>query len=135
MHIITFRSNIRAFRHNKCKWLEHFWYFFLLWSYLTINILAVWPGVPNLSIVLIFPKSQCIFRIHFSLFFRSTQLVLESLLTVRLEIIAKWFLGLSLSWSYGSLIYNYLCNQCLSPLMLWVRNPFMARCTRFNMMW
>ena len=25
------------------------------------------------------------------------------------------------SWSYGSWIYNYLCNQCLSPLMLWVR--------------
>jgi hypothetical protein len=24
-------------------------------------------------------------------------------------------------WSYGSWIYNYLCNQCLSPLMLWVR--------------
>ena len=29
------------------------------------------------------------------------------------------------SWpcSYGSWIYNYLCNQCLSPLMLWVRIP------------
>ena len=25
------------------------------------------------------------------------------------------------SWSYGSWIYNYLCNQCLLPLMLWVR--------------
>ena len=24
-------------------------------------------------------------------------------------------------WSYGSWIYNYLCNQCLSPLMLLVR--------------
>jgi len=22
----------------------------------------------------------------------------------------------SWSWSYGSCIYNYLCNQCLSPL-------------------
>jgi len=22
----------------------------------------------------------------------------------------------SWSWSYGSWIYNYLCNQCLSPL-------------------
>jgi hypothetical protein len=27
------------------------------------------------------------------------------------------------SWSYGSWIYNYLCNQCLSPLTLWVRIP------------
>jgi hypothetical protein len=26
---------------------------------------------------------------------------------------------------YGSWIYNYLCNQCLSPLKLWVRTPFM----------
>jgi len=25
------------------------------------------------------------------------------------------------SGSYGSWIYNYLCNQCLSPLTLWVR--------------
>jgi hypothetical protein len=23
-------------------------------------------------------------------------------------------------WSYGSWIYNYLWNQCLSPLMLWI---------------
>jgi hypothetical protein len=36
------------------------------------------------------------------------------------------------SWSYGSWIYNYLCNQCLSPLKLCVRTPFMARCTRYN---
>ena len=28
------------------------------------------------------------------------------------------------SWSYGSWIYNYLCNQCLSPLTLWIRIPF-----------
>jgi hypothetical protein len=31
--------------------------------------------------------------------------------------------GLSWSWSYGSYIYNYLCNQCLSPLTLWFRIP------------
>ena len=36
------------------------------------------------------------------------------------------------SWSYVSWIYNYLCNQCLSPLKLRVRTPFMARCTRYN---
>ena len=33
------------------------------------------------------------------------------------------------SWSYGSWIYNYLCNQCLSPLTLWVLIPIMVRCT------
>jgi hypothetical protein len=31
--------------------------------------------------------------------------------------------------SYGSWIYNYLCNQCLSPLVLWVRISIRARCT------
>ena len=31
-------------------------------------------------------------------------------------------------WSHGSWIYNYLCNQCLSPLM-WVRISIRARCT------
>jgi hypothetical protein len=28
--------------------------------------------------------------------------------------------GSSWSWSYGSWIYNYLCNQCLSLLKVWV---------------
>ena len=40
--------------------------------------------------------------------------------------------GPSWSWSYISCIYNCLCNQCLSPLKLRVRTPFMARCTRYN---
>ena len=43
--------------------------------------------------------------------------------------------GSLLSWSYGSWIYNSLINQCLPPLKLWVRSPFMARCTRYNIMW
>jgi len=37
--------------------------------------------------------------------------------------------GSSWPWSYGSWIYNYLYNQCLSPLMLWVRISVRARCT------
>jgi hypothetical protein len=44
-------------------------------------------------------------------------------------------MGSLLSWSYGSWIYSYLCNQCLLPLTLWVRIPLMARCTRYNIMW
>ena len=43
--------------------------------------------------------------------------------------------GPTWSWSYGSWIYNYLCNQRLSPLKLWVRTPHMARCTWYNIMW
>jgi hypothetical protein len=33
--------------------------------------------------------------------------------------------GPSWLWWYGSCIYNYICNQCLSPLTLWVRIPVM----------
>jgi hypothetical protein len=43
--------------------------------------------------------------------------------------------GPSWSWSDGSWIYNYLCNQFLSPLTLWVRTPHMARCIWNNIMW
>ena len=32
--------------------------------------------------------------------------------------------GKSWLWSYGSWINSYLCNQCLLPIMLWVRIPF-----------
>ena len=39
------------------------------------------------------------------------------------------FWGPSWPWSYGSWIYNYLSNQCLSPLLLWVRISIRARCT------
>ena len=35
--------------------------------------------------------------------------------TVYKEEVSSW------SWSYNSWIYNYLCNQCLLPLILWVR--------------
>jgi hypothetical protein len=34
--------------------------------------------------------------------------------------------------SHGSWIYNYLCNQCLSPLKLRVQTLFIARWTRYN---
>jgi hypothetical protein len=48
--------------------------------------------------------------------------------------IILWFFtkfkqGPSWLWSYGSWIYNYLCNQFLSPLMLWVRISIRAKCT------
>ena len=38
-------------------------------------------------------------------------------------------LGPSLPWSYGSWIYNCLCNQCLLPLMLWGWISIRVRCT------
>jgi len=41
----------------------------------------------------------------------------------------------SWSWSYGSWYIMYLCNQCLSPLKLWVGIPLMGMCTKYNIMW
>ena len=41
----------------------------------------------------------------------------------------QYWKGLSWPWSYGSWIYNYLYNQCLSSLMLWVWISIRARCT------
>jgi hypothetical protein len=46
-----------------------------------------------------------------------------------LVIIAHLSMGPSWLRSYGSWIYNYLCNQCLSPLLLWVRISTRAWCT------
>ena len=46
--------------------------------------------------------------------------------------------GTTWSWSYaiyGSWIYNYLCNQWLSPLKFWFWIPLMARCTWYSIMW
>jgi hypothetical protein len=40
----------------------------------------------------------------------------------------------SWSWLYGSWIYNYLCNQCLSPLKL-CSNLTHGKCMRYNIMW
>jgi hypothetical protein len=37
--------------------------------------------------------------------------------------------GPSWSWSYGSWMYNYLCNQFISPITFWIRIPLRARCT------
>ena len=51
-------------------------------------------------------------------------------LHLKLRVIIPWLMvtisqlpvfNSSWSWSYGSWIYNYLCNQCLPPLTLWVR--------------
>ena len=36
---------------------------------------------------------------------------------------------------FGSWIYNYLCNQCLSPPRVRVQIPLMVRCTQYHIMW
>jgi hypothetical protein len=42
---------------------------------------------------------------------------------------AKFNCHFSNWWDFVPTIYNYLCNQCLSSLMLWVRISIGARCT------
>jgi hypothetical protein len=50
----------------------------------------------------------------------SVLLILVELLTMR---------------SHGSWIYNYICNQFLSPLTLWVWILLIAKCTHYNVVW
>ena len=42
------------------------------------------------------------------------------------NIISYCLTGVVVVWSYGSLIYNYLCNQCLSPLNLCVMDTTLS---------
>jgi len=42
---------------------------------------------------------------------------------------------LSWSWSYGSWIYNYICNRCPSTRKWWIRITLKAMWTRYNIMW
>jgi hypothetical protein len=88
-------------------------------------------------------KNQMNFRFRFMAFnatFKnisviSWQSIFAIVLSV-LQFISLVYTSLSSRWihrgSYDNWIYNYLCNQCLSPLKLWVWNQFMARCTRFT---
>ena len=68
------------------------------------------------------------------LFFSFTKLWQNILLQGYVQIVNSRK-GSSWSWSYGSWIYIYLCNQWLSPLKLCIRNLFMAMCTRYNNTW
>jgi len=51
------------------------------------------------------------------------------LLLVTCVVNYKVYNGSSWPWSVGSWIYNYICNQCLSSRMLWVRISIRTRCT------
>jgi hypothetical protein len=61
--------------------------------------------------------------------FPSTYLISGVVSDFRWETIVSFVEGSSWPWSYGSSIYNYPCNQWLSPLMLWGRISIRARCT------
>ena len=71
----------------------------------------------SMTFVLIFQKTQSRKKHHSDWFQGSPLFLCPSLYCFLLFALHEWLW----SWSYGSLIYNYLCNQCLSPLKLWVR--------------
>jgi hypothetical protein len=57
-----------------------------------------------------------------------------SLWTIRISMVGRIFKS-QFKGLYGHMVVGftpYLCNQCQSPLMLWVRTPFMARFTLCN---
>jgi hypothetical protein len=98
-----------------------YWYSVILLSdhifqaYSKISILLFWPIKSIILCSAYFRKNNDFFYLFFYINTCSSPL--------------HYFLGPSWSWSYGSWIYNYLCNQCLSTLMLWVRISIRARCT------
>jgi hypothetical protein len=93
-------------------WLNwHFSWFFFVVSYSQCNVLT---------------GHHCVLEIIWSviswylyhLSFQKNMGVLNLFLCVYM-----YWLGPLWSWSYDILIYNYLCNRCLSPLTFWVRIP------------
>jgi hypothetical protein len=52
-----------------------------------------------------------------------------AVMIIRYSITYHYIKGPPWPWLYGSWIFIYLCNQCISPLMLWVRIPIRVRCT------
>jgi hypothetical protein len=51
------------------------------------------------------------------------QTLSHNVVSSTLRLSGIWSLGPLWSWSYDNWIYNYICNQCLSPLILWVWIP------------
>jgi hypothetical protein len=49
--------------------------------------------------------------------------------------LTKFWLVLQIYCRFYNYIFLYLCNQCLSPLKLWVWIPLIMTCTRYNFMW
>jgi hypothetical protein len=105
-------------------WEKYFLKFFLKSPFRLSNSLSpwrincIWTNKNHL-----FPKSPCLVS------FSSPVLQeIKKKFTYEPQVMAivQMILGSSWSWLYGCWIYNYkmlmyLCNQCLSPLMLWVR--------------
>ena len=92
------------------------------------NILDSWFPIYTFCFLLIFSwnTSGLFIMIPKHVFMYHSEKILHS----------SHFYYITIFWStLTSWIYNYMCNQCLSPLKLWVQILLMARCTWYNIMW
>ena len=89
-----------------------------IWVFLTLNSNSVSARFWNIQDNCQFYQNSLIIKI---IFYQLLRVNLTNTLHC---------LGSSWSWLYGSSISNYMCNQCNSPLMLWVRTPL--RCSVFD---
>jgi hypothetical protein len=91
---------------------------FMYWNICTIHFMDSGFNLDN-------DKSTCVIRSFF----------LVALIHLFNNLVQYHSQGPSWSWSFDRWIYNCLYNKCPSPLKLRVRTLFIARCTRYNLMW
>jgi hypothetical protein len=110
--------------------LQFIWYWFTFLNMNNPAPPAYILSVHNCCIILelVIPVSKLLLSCNYSTKFTTTPTKVHEK-TYKSDIIASHilylcFLGPSWSCSYGSWIYDYLCNQCLSSLTLWVRISF-----------
>ena len=92
-----------------------------------MRVLLTWVQQITVSNTLLCPAMYCVKQNTVSTLALDIHLFNFPLLTCSGHIM---LLEPSWPWSYGSWICNYLCNQCLPPLMLWNWISIRARCTR-----
>jgi hypothetical protein len=90
---------------------------------------SFWSIICPLEVRCLTPLSKIF---HLLLLWRKLEYPEKSIPSISIKQLPFILTELEPSWSYGSWIYNYLCNHCLSPLKLRVWTPFMARCTRVD---
>jgi hypothetical protein len=109
------------------------WYYFILiYTILVVNLSG---HLYYTDIICIIPISFVLYRYH--LYYTDIICIIPiSFVLYRYHLYYTDIIwGSSWSCSYGSWIYNSLCNQYLSPLNLWARISFMASHTRYNIVW
>ena len=100
---------------------HYYWTFDILHEWYNNNFQSFNENKSNAAFKTMFLKRVCLKVILHFIFIPLTVFLLNNW--------TYFFWGPSWPWSHGWWIYNYLCNQCLSPLVLWVRISIRARCT------